>query len=34
MIEITIEITELIKDSKKAVNVALRAKKTNDTSIE
>jgi len=34
MIEITIEIRELIEGSKKAVNVALRAKKTNDTPIE
>jgi len=34
MIEITIEIKQLLEDSKKAINVALRAKKTNDTPIE
>lgn len=34
MIEITIEIKELIEGSKKAVNVALRTKKSNDTAIE
>ncbi len=34
MIEITIEIKELIEGSKKAVNVALRTKKSNDTPIE
>ncbi len=34
MIAITIEIEELIEDSKKAVNVALRTKRSNDTPIE
>jgi hypothetical protein len=34
MIEITIEVRELAEDSKKAVNVALRAKRTNETPIE
>jgi len=34
MIEITIEISELAKDSKKAVNVALRVKRANETAIE
>ena len=34
MIEITIEIRELAEDSKKAVNVALRAKRTGETPIE
>lgn len=34
MVEITIEISELAEDSEKAVNVALRAKRTNETPIE
>ncbi len=34
MIEITIEIKELVGGSKKAINVALRAEKLNDTPIE
>ena len=34
MIEITIEIRELAEDWKKAINVALRSKKTKETSIE
>jgi hypothetical protein len=34
MIEITIEIKELLEDSKKAINVALRAKKIKHTPIE
>jgi hypothetical protein len=34
MIEITIEIKELAEGPKKAVNVALRAKRTTETPIE
>lgn len=34
MIEITIEIKELAEGTKKAINVGLRSKKTNDTPIE
>jgi len=34
MIEITIEIQEVTEGAKKAVNVGLRAEKTNDTPIE
>ncbi len=34
MIEITIEIEELTEGPKKALNVALRTKKSNDTPIE